>query len=149
MNNKEVGLKSEYFLMSKLDELKTKYDYVNDWYDFDILGEKVELKSCRLSVKHNYYKRKGRKKIESYRVGRFIFSKDNMSRAIKEDIWVCLMARHFDQFIILGMVRAKEIGDRKYLTIHKTRELMMVDLGEWIEGHTKVGEGKNEKEKDI
>ena len=141
MNNKHIGVRSEYFLKDVLRDRKIPYKHMDSWYDFEIMGEKVELKSCRISVKHTYQRKNG-VACESYRIGRFNFDLTAMEKAIKENIWICLLVRHYEQFMILGMVRAKHIGEKRYLTIHKAREFNLIDLEEWIEGRQLIKEEK-------
>jgi hypothetical protein len=89
---------------------------------------KVEIKSCQISIKDRANKH------HRYRIGRFDFtSEDNREKQFHENIWVCFIVRHRDQFLLLGFVRAEELKKKRYVTIHSTRELNLLDLDEWIQ----------------
>ncbi len=136
MNNKECGMKAENFLMSRLNALGIPHVFVDDWYDFDILGQKVELKSCRISIKAESRRNKRKGIVNDYRIGRFDFtSEENRQKQSLENIWICFIVRHQEQFMILGLCRARECEQRRYITIHNTRELRLISLEEWIRKH--------------
>ncbi len=123
---KEAGMKGEFFFGSLLRDKGIEYTFENSWYDFLIKEKyKVEVKSCQLSVKQG--------KTNNIHVGRFDFTnKENRKRQINENIWICLLVRHRDQFIIYGFIRAKKLSGKRYLSIHQARELRPMDLEDWL-----------------
>jgi hypothetical protein len=123
------GFKAENYFISLLNEKGIPYQYVDEWYDFEVEGNKVEIKSCRLSVKHSNRKRKN----QQYQVGRFDFTDfTNRDRQYEENIWICFIVRHEDQFILLGFTRAKKLNRQRYISIHRTRNFNLLDLDEWL-----------------
>ena len=68
----------------------------------------------------------------TYRSGRFHFTKkENREKQFKENIWVCFILRHNNEFII-GFVRAKELKKKKCICLHKLRELKLISLENWV-----------------
>jgi len=130
MNN-TYGIRAENYFSSQLNELGLENKYINDWYDFIVEGEKVEVKSCELSIKQT--KKKGRKRIETYRSGRFHFTeKKNRKLQYNHNIWVCFILRHVNDFIILGFIRAKKLKMRKHLCVHTLKKLKLISLNQWV-----------------
>lgn len=121
-------MKAEWFFCDLLRAKGIAYTFINGWYDFLVKEKiKVELKSCQISIK-----KKG--KGQGYSVGRFDFTNsDNLKQAIEENIWIGLIVRHKDQFIMYGFIKADQIKDRKrYLTIHQARKLKPMSFEDWI-----------------
>lgn len=130
---RSIGLKAEDYFLTKLSEKEIPYDYVNEWYDFLINKKhKVEVKSCQLTIRHTT--------DYGWRIGRFDFTnEENREQQYKENIWICLIIRHQDQFLFYGFLKAKEIWNKRmnkklsrYLTIHKARSLKPITFNEWI-----------------
>ena len=124
---KAAGMKSEWFFCDLLRAKGIAYIFENDWYDFLVKGTyKVELKSCQISIQKDC--RRG------YSIGRFDFTnEDNLKQAIKENIWIGLVVRHQDQFIMYGFIKAEKLKNRKrYLTIHQARDLKPLSFEDWI-----------------
>lgn len=132
--NKEKGIKAENFFIETLNKNGLHlYDYKDDWYDFEVLGEKVEVKSCRISVKQP---RKNGK--DQYRIGRFDFTNpDNREKQYEENVWICFIARHGDSFMELGMCRAREVDRKRYVSLHKIRDLNLIPVAEFIKKASK------------
>lgn len=134
INNKHIGLNSEYFFMDRLNELKTEYEYIDKWYDFEINNHKIELKSCRLTIKGRYCKNIKRTKYDKYQIGRFDLGadKERIKRLIDENVWFCLLVRHEKQFIILGLFQANQLKYKRYISIHQSRDLDLIGLEAWL-----------------
>lgn len=131
MNN-HYGIKAQNYFIKVMNEIGLKYKFDDSWYDFTVEGQKVEVKSCQLSIKQT--KKKGRKKIETYRSGKFHFTEEkNRKLQYKNDVWVCFILRHEYDFMILGFVKAKKLKKRKQICIHKLMEIGFIGLNEWIE----------------
>ena len=132
-NVKRAGMKAEEFFSSLLFKEKLDYTFEDDWYDYLVMGHKVELKSCQMTVKH-YSKDKEKIYKQNYSIGRFDFTdKDNRERQIKENIWIALVVRHDSQCIILGFVQAKKLSGKRYLSIHQARDLKPLTFENWLE----------------
>ena len=132
-HNYERGLKAENFFLSQMNKVGLPVTFVDDWYDFIVNKKfKVEVKSCCISVKC-ITKVKGKKYL-NYRPGRFVFtSEDNREKQFDENIWVCFMVRHLDQFILLGFIKARELKKVRCVALHQVRKFKLLDLGQWLE----------------
>lgn len=120
---KEIGNKAENHFMSLLNAKGIPYSYVDDWYDFEVCDEKVELKSCAISVKQG----------DRYRSGRFDFTKEkNREMQYKANVWVAFMARAAGLYILLGFCRAKQLHQHRYITLSQYRDLKLIDFDEWV-----------------
>lgn len=123
--SKEEGLRAEHFFMSKLNEKGIPYTYDDDWYDFTVNKQKVEVKSCRMFI-HNWKKNK-------LLFGRYKFtSKENREQQYDENIWVCFIIRHKGQYLFEGFVRAKKLEKKAHVAIKKVLELNTLTFEEWI-----------------
>jgi hypothetical protein len=132
------GIRAENFFMARLNKVGIPYEYVDEWYDLYLpqVKEKVEIKSCLLSIKNN-----DKKHPHQFRIGRFDFTKkENRKKQFKENIWIAFIIRYFDDFLICGMCRAKKIDKKRYITVHNLRELGLVSFKDWVE---KYQEKKN------
>lgn len=130
MNN-TYGIRAENYFSSRMNELGIQHNYINSWYDFIVEGQMVEVKSCELSIKQT--KKKGKKRIETYRSGKFHFTEEkNRDLQYKGNIWVCFILRHENDFIILGFTRAKNLKKRKHICVHSLKKLKMISLNHWI-----------------
>ena len=127
------GLKAENFFSTSLFKLGIHCKKVpKEWYDFLVYGQKVEVKSCQLSVKQPR-KRRGDNGKLNYRPGRFDFTEEsNRELQYDENIWVCFIARNNEDFMILGFVRAEELNKKRYVCINKLRELNLLSLNAWM-----------------
>lgn len=124
---REAGLKAENFFISVLNSKGINYIYIDDWFDFEILGQKVELKSCKISVKQP------KKRKVRFRAGRFDFTKlENREKQFNENVWICFMVTHENQFMILGLCRAKELNKKRYISLTALRSFKPISLDDWI-----------------
>ena len=130
---KAAGMKAEDFFSSLLLNSKLDYDFVDIWYDYIVNGHKVELKSCQLTIRHRYQQKTKRKKLDGWRIGRFDFTnEETRKKQIKENIWIALVVRHKNQFIMYGFIEAKQLSGERYLSIHKARELKPLEFKDWV-----------------
>lgn len=122
-------MKAENFFHSLMNQKGIPVRLDDDWYDFTVYDKiKVEVKSCQLSIKFIRDKKPG------FRPGRFDFTKeDNREEQFKENIWVCLIVRHHDQFILYGFVKARELKKKRYWPITTVRELKPLEFDEWFQ----------------
>ena len=122
-NNKAIGYLGEQTFIELLNLNKIEHEYLDDWCDFKISGVPVDVKTTQLSHKFTNLKIKK----QSYKVGRF----DLTDKQRELGIWLALYVRHLEQFLFLGMYYANKDSPR-YISIHKTRELEMYSLEEFI-----------------
>ncbi len=124
-NNKEAGIMAENYVMSLLNKKGIPYMYVDDWYDLELMnGHKLEIKSCQISIRDHK---------EHLRIGRFDFTdKENRERQCKENIWVCFVLRHHEEFILIGFVRAKDLKQERYINLHTIRDYNPFSFDGWI-----------------
>lgn len=129
LNNKQRGMRAENFFMSKMNEVGLPVVYRDDWYDFEVAdGIKVEVKSCALSVKDSS---QGKERL---RPGRFDFEKEDTRELLNEhDAWVCFVVNHHGQFLLMGFVKARKLGKKRYVPVHKVREFKPLLLEDWME----------------
>lgn len=122
-HNKIHGCAAEDFARKFFDENDLSYRYVDDFYDFSVETQMLEVKSCQLSIKD----RKG-----VFRVGRFDFTnKDARERLAQHDAWILLLVRHEEQMLLYGFIKASKIKSR-YLAIHQARSLKPLNTIQWI-----------------
>lgn len=126
---REAGLKAENYFHALMNNKGIPVIFRDDWYDFEIYeGVKVEVKSCQLTIKDCAAKE------NAWRIGRFDFTKEeNREQQYKENIWVCLIVRHREQFILYGFVKARAINKERYLSLHQARELKPLEFDEWLQ----------------
>lgn len=127
-HNQERGLSAENFFASKMNALGLKFSFENDWFDFLVNENKVEVKSCELSVKQRI-----NKKRTIYRCGRFDFTKkETRELQYNENIWVCFIMRHVEDFLMLGFVKARELNKKRYVPLQTLYKLKIIPLSEWV-----------------
>ena len=121
----EAGMRAENYFASVLNEKGIFYNFDDEWYDFMINKKvKVEVKSCQISIKDM---------DKHYRPGRFDFTdEENRKKQYEEDIWVCLIVRHQEQFILLGFVKAKQLEMKRYLSLPNARGLHPISFEDWL-----------------
>lgn len=127
--NKEKGLKAEYHLISKLNQLGIPYSHDDRYYDIKADQKLIEVKSCRITRKD------GKHEHPNYKIGRFDFTNEDQLTQLKENkAWICFIITHTeDQFIILGFCKAKELPNKRYHTIHDTRKYNLIPLRKWVD----------------
>ena len=120
---KERGIKAENYFISLLNNKGIQYNYDDDWYDFEVMDNLIEVKSCNVSVKQS----------GSYRVGRFDFTdEENREMQYKENIWICFIIQASNQFICLGFCRARKLQRKRYISCSKYRELDLISFEDWL-----------------
>jgi len=124
--NKKNGTEAEFFLSSKLNAKGIPHHFVDDWYDYDVNGHKVEVKSCQLS---HYGKSKNGKCL---RVGRFDFTKEeSREKQFNENIWICFILRHRYEYMLLGFCKAHKLKKKRYICLHQLRDLRLISFESW------------------
>lgn len=118
------GESGEMFFVDDLLKQKViDYENVDTWYDYRVFHQKVEVKSCRLTVK-------GTGKL---RAGRFEFRyPGNRVKQFDQDVWVCFIIRHGSQHINLGFVRAKKLKQRRCISVLEVQRLKPISVREWV-----------------
>ena len=119
----EAGLRSENYFMSIMNQKGLPYDFVDDWFDFEVCGQKVEVKSTQLSINQG----------KGFSSGRYDFTKpENREKQFAENIWICFIVRCGEQFMIQGFCKAKALEQRRYISIPHARSLKLISLEDWI-----------------
>ena len=98
------------------------YNYIDDWADFIIYKQYVDVKSCRITQKFS----DKRTKTQSYKIGRFDFTQEQ----IDKKVYTAFFVRNNNDFLFLGI--AKLTTNSRYISIHKTRELDLLTIKEFI-----------------
>lgn len=123
-----LGLRAENFFLGTMNKLGLPCKFIDDWYDFEVNGEKVEVKSTQLSIIQG-----NKKKGKAYSAGRYNFKNpENRKQQFEENIWVCFIIRNDEDFLIQGFCRARELNQRKYIPIGNSRGFKFLSLKEWI-----------------
>ena len=124
--NKKNGIEAEFFFASKLNQKGIPHTFIDDWYDYDVNGYKVEVKSCQLS---HYGSSKNRR---CTRVGRFDFTKvESREKQFNDDIWVCFILRHRYEYMLLGLCKATKLKKKRYVCLHQLRNLRLISFEDW------------------
>lgn len=53
--------------------------------------------------------------------------------AYQNNVWVCFIVRHDNQFIVYGFIRAKYLNMKRYFSVHQLRDLPIINLNDWID----------------
>lgn len=126
-HNQDRGLKAENFFASKMNSSGLKFSFEDEWFDFIVQGCKVEVKSCELTVKQKVGKQ------DCFRCGRFDFTNEvNRDFQFEENIWVCFIMRHKNDFLLLGFCKAKELNKKRYITLHSLSKIKLVNMEKWL-----------------
>lgn len=114
----------DFFTQDLLDVGCTDYDFVDDWYDYDLYQQKIEVKSTQLTINSGKW----------WQIGRFDFTKvEQRDKAWEQNIWVCFIVRYRDQHLNLGMVQTKNLPKKRYITIHTVRKSKPISIKDWVE----------------
>lgn len=124
-NVRESGAKAENYFLSLLNQKGIPVRFKDDWFDFLIYNSiKVEVKSCQLSV---------RDFRDRLRPGRFDFeNEEQLEQVRKENVWVALVLRHHDGFLLVGFVPGRK-WEKRYVALHQVRLLKPLCFDEWLE----------------
>lgn len=120
--NKNIGMEAEYAFIKELNERGIPYTFVDDWYDFEVLGAKVEVKSTKLI--HKFHTGKG---VKTYKTGRFILTDEQKSRKI----WIAFFLRWEERYFFLGMAKHNHNHKRKYIPLSQIKRLQLISLEEF------------------
>jgi hypothetical protein len=122
------GIKAENYFASLLNTKGIDFDYANTWYDYTVWNSKnethkIEVKSTSLMHGKKSWKR----------MGRFNFSlEEARDKVFGENIWLCFVIRYKEQFILLGLCRAKALGNRHFISLCQLDKIKLLDFDEWI-----------------
>lgn len=121
--NMQNGLRAEHHFSAMLNRVGIKHDYIDRWYDYQVCGKKVEVKSCQLTT------RQGR----GFRSGRFNFdSEETRKKIFDEDIWICFILMHEEDFIVLGFCKGKSLKKKRWINPHSIKKYHPLSFKEWI-----------------
>lgn len=126
VHNYGRGIKAENYFASLLNAKGIRFSYQNSWYDYLVGKEenhKVEVKST--SLMH------GNKTTN--RMGRFQFYlEEGREKIFSENIWICFIIEYKGQFILMGLCKAKELKEKRFVSLCELEEIKLLDLDEWI-----------------
>jgi len=126
----EIGFKAEAWFLSLLNKKGIPYHYYDTWYDVEVMGYKVEIKSCRYSIKGEVLK----DGTQYYRPGRFDFTdKDNREKQYNQNVWVAFILRNYEDFLLIGLGKARQFKKRRYIKAHQLRQHKIIRFEEWID----------------
>jgi len=135
VNNKADSLLGEEEFTRRLSFYPVDCVYVDKWYDFEVEGIPVEVKTTRIS--HKFSRRCT--EPQSYKIGRFDFT----DRQRREKIYTAFLVRNESEFLFLGVALIKENSPR-YISLHKIREYRLMSLDSFVD---RIRRLKNVKEK--
>lgn len=135
--NNYYGLNAENHFLSRMNQLGLKTSYDDSWYDFLVNNYKVEIKSCALFIKNKKDKKSQqvatKDKKTHYRSGRFHFTEPkNRENQFKENIWVCFIVRHNEDFLILGFLKAKDLKKKPEVTLSQLGKYKLINMDKWL-----------------
>ncbi len=117
------GFKGEAYFRKVMLEYGNNVKFIDKYYDFLVNDKiKVEVKTCRLTVSN------GNKQKGIYQFTRPL----NRDLQVRNDVWVCFIVYHRDQFIIQGFVKAKNLHKKKYVSIISASKHHLKTLLEFI-----------------
>lgn len=120
---RERGYLAEQEFIRRLNNEGIPYNYIDDWCDFTIYNTPIDVKSCLLSHKFSNKHRKN----QNYKIGRFIITEKQREKKC----YLALFVRHNKEHLFLGITKINK-KTSKYISIHKTRTLELIDLKTWI-----------------
>ncbi len=122
--NYERGIKAENFFSAMLNSKGISHTYENEWFDFLVNGQKVEVKSCSLSCRDSK---------DTLRKGRFDFSiPESNEKMFNENIWICFVLRHREDFMLLGFCRAQKLEKRRWINLGNMEKLGIICFADWV-----------------
>ena len=122
-DQKEKGYLAEQEFIRLCNLEGIPFEYLDDWIDFKVYDTPIDVKSSRLSHKFSHKQTK----TQSYKIGRFHITQEQRQK----EVWLALFVRHEESFLFLGITKITKKTPR-YISIHKTRELRLYTLKEWI-----------------
>lgn len=130
--SQDAGAKAEGFFIELLQKCNVAFEKTDDWYDFTVEGFKVEVKSTKLSRGNGTHL--GKEILsKQHTIGRFDFTDpENREHQFDDNVWVALIVRHWEQYILVGFLKAKQLEKKRYLSLHKAIELEPLNLEQWL-----------------
>lgn len=125
-NNKAAGNAAESLVMRKLRAAGFRVERPDDYFDLLLNGTvRVEVKSCALSVRYKKSPAWG----GQWRVGRFDFTEEHNRTCQRENgVWVCFVVRILGKPHIIGFVKASDLPERRYITLHDLNDAGPLDV---------------------
>lgn len=125
---REEGEKAEQWFKELLIEHGHDVEHKNTYYDFLVDGVKVELKSCRITIRtegHPSYK---------WRIGEFQFSKKSQRQKLRENnVWVAFVVIEDGEGLLLGFLPYNLLRNQRRVTIHQLRDYDLFSFRRWQE----------------
>lgn len=118
----ERGIAGEQEFRKRLNELGADYIFIDKWYDFEIAGTKVEVKTTMFS--HKFHTSTPN---QSYKVGRLLLTDEQKAH----DLWYAVFVKHYDEILFMGMYLIPS-QKSKYVSLHKLREFARMELADFV-----------------
>lgn len=132
----EHGNKAEDYFYNLCTSSKLDIKQIDTWFDFEVNGQRVEVKSCRLAVAT------GKASEKKLCQGRYDFTKKyNREIQYQENIWVCFIISVRGEFIIQGFCKSKELEQKRYISIVNAECYHLKTFQEFINIITKQTKG--------
>ncbi len=127
-DNKKLGCEAEYFIMGMLRARKINCCYADSWYDISAGNQTIEVKSAHLTVKNGLVNGK-----QAYTIGRFDFTNpENRELQKKNNSWIAFILHHNNQIIVQGFIRARDLPEKRYVSIHELQQLKLWNTKDWL-----------------
>jgi len=117
------GIKGENYFASVMNSNGIQSNFIDSWFDFEIKGLKIEIKSCGLTISNGKHRQKGMYEFTS---------PENRELQYKNNVWICLIVQHQGQFLIQGFIKAKYLNQKQHLSIVAASKLNLKNLEQFI-----------------
>lgn len=116
------GIKGEQYFASLMNQNGLQHTFIDSWYDYEVAGRKVEIKTCQLTISNGHRQ-----------MGMYEFTcPENRENQYKENVWVCLLIQYQGQFLLQGFVKARELKQKQHVSIVAASRLNLRSLSQFI-----------------
>jgi hypothetical protein len=117
------GIKGENFFASLMSQNGLRFTFVDDWFDYEVNGQKVEIKTAQLTVSNGGHRQAG--------IYQFT-SEENRYLQYKNNVWVCFIVQHEGQFMVQGFCKSRQLEQKKYISVIAASRLKLRSLQSFI-----------------
>lgn len=90
------GIKGENFFASLMNQNGLRSTFIDSWFDYEVNGQKVEIKTAQLTVSNGSHRTTGLYQFTD---------EENREEQYKNNVWVCFIVQHQGQFMVQDFVR--------------------------------------------
>jgi len=146
-HNKIIGMTCENQFLATCNEHGIPALFIDDSYDFLVYKTiPIEVKSCHLCIQNGMKKGK-----QQFKHGRFAFQKEQLAIISKKQGYIALYITQNDTHFLLGFIQAKQITNKKYLSLIELRQIKPLSFSQWLKEitnrHLKKRNCSNESKK--